>query len=432
MKKFIPLCIAMALILSIMGISPASAGSGSVSISGNTSIKAGKTYTYTVSVALTNTMDYIGEITCSGIFSGTASSAEFHSSSNANGTATGTIAVTVSSGAKPGDTGVIHVNGSGSTCVLDGEGNIVDVVSFSASGSKTITIPAASTASASTTPKKTTASSPSASPSPSPSVTPEQTEWELAADSINAMQPGAVLSLNITESTKIPADLLLALCEKQGVLTLNFGSYQCTIDGSTLSDLSGDISYVDFGLSFTAEETLSNAVGGTDVYQLHFNHEGQFPGKFTFSFKAEKSKPGDALYLYYYYDQADVIEGKAFATVNEEGYASFCIYHCSSYFISDTVIEGSVNSFISTDTEATDPDPQENPGGAQSAEPVNAGVDPNDIPGSSVIALITVSFATAMLTLVLTMLIFRVGVFKKRFVCVNKAVRREYWEEEEE
>jgi hypothetical protein len=88
------------------------------------------------------------------------------------------------------------------------------------------------------------------------------------------------------------------------------------------------------------DEAFSTAVGGRDAYQLHFAHDGQLPGKFSYAFKAVSSNPGDVLYLYYYYGDSGLCEGIQSSSVNENGYVTFAVYHCSSYFVSAAPVEG--------------------------------------------------------------------------------------------
>ena len=53
--------------------------------------------------------------------------------------------------------------------------------------------------------------------------------------------------------------------------------------------------------------------------------------------------------LYYYYGEADIVEGKMSAVVDENGMVTFDIYHCSSYFVTSEVLEGALSNF---DTES--------------------------------------------------------------------------------
>ncbi|MHB1315062.1 MAG: hypothetical protein ACYCX2_06175 [Christensenellales bacterium] len=344
MKKLFMLFAAIMLLMFTAGVTNAFAGT---SISGPSTVEAGKTYKYTITVSA-NASTIQGKVSCEGVFSG--SSADFWEDSSGvysdNISATVSITVTVASGTAPGSQGTITVKGNGTT--VDQAGNDG---SFVISGSKTATVvvktPAPSKSSKPRTPSPST-------PTPSPTATPQPTQWDLAALSVDGMNPGGTINLDITENTQIPVPLLTSLSGKQGILNINFGGYSCTIDGSSLRAIPDGIAAIDLGLTMETDPALSAAAGGADVYQLHFSHEGQFPGVFSFTFKAEKSKPGDTVYLYYYYGQANIIEGKATATVGANGYATFGIYHCSDYFVANTIMENAFNNFPKEDTGETE------------------------------------------------------------------------------
>jgi hypothetical protein len=112
----------------------------------------------------------------------------------------------------------------------------------------------------------------------------------------------------------------------------------CTIDGAALGDLSA-IESLDLSMTMEKDAALSEAFGGADIYQLHFAGSGQLPGLFAYTFKAGENKPGDTLYLYYYYEQSGVTEGIQSAVVDGNGYVTFTIYHCSSYIVSGRMIK---------------------------------------------------------------------------------------------
>ncbi len=434
MKKFIFLLLVIGVFFSAVYRTTASAGA-TASISGTDPVQAGQTYTYNVSVSA-NAFALMAVVSCDGVFSGSNSTchadADSTSGLNENITASCSITVTVAAGAQPGDTGTIRVEYQFSTVSIS-DGTTVE--GHSDSATKTVSVAAAASPSPSVSPSpspspspsvsakpKTTASaSPSPSPSPSPSKTPEPPQWEVAASNVSAMQSGGTVHMDITESTQIPVSLLRALYEKQGVLEIDFGDFTCRVDGRTPGTIPGDITFIDLGFSMETDETLSQAVSGADAYQLHFAHEGQFPGVFTYTFKAERNEPGDTLYLYYYYDEAGVAEGKATAVVGQDGFVSFAIYHCSSYFVSNAILEDSVNQLV----EANAAPSEEVDTGNEEESVVNVlqptilpTAEEDEILGLPIVSLVAIVLAAAMFSMVLTMLAFRVGVFKKKQMSV--------------
>ena len=72
---------------------------------------------------------------------------------------------------------------------------------------------------------------------------------------------------------------------------------------------------------------------------------GALPCPLIYKVKVEGYSAGDELYLYYKYDSSGVIEAKQKVVVDAEGYITFQIYHCSSYVLTDEVIEGAANNY---------------------------------------------------------------------------------------
>ena len=322
MKKFLPILIVVVLLVSVIGITSALAG---VSISGSSIIQAGKTYKYTIRVS-GNASSIGGSVTCGGVFSG--AKATFWKDAvgglSANITASTTITVKVSAGAALGAKGTISVSGEGST--FDGE----NVGSFSISGSKSATI--------------------GVPPTRDPNA--PLVGWEIVEVACDEAAVSAPIYVEVpAKYKKIPESILETLVANKNVLTIDYGTYKCTIDPAKLTDIKG-IKSLDLDLSFEKAEGMSEALGSVDLYQLHFGHSGQFPGRVTFTFAASENEPGDKVYLYYYYDEANMLEGKAEAVVDENGMVTFDIYHCSSYVVTGDVVPGAMRNFDSETADA--------------------------------------------------------------------------------
>jgi hypothetical protein len=421
MKRFLSLFIVVVLLVSLVGIMTAFAGA---SISGNSEVYAGKSYTYTAKASYTGasllgTLEGLGEADYLNV---DASSVENKSISDS-----ASITVTIPSSAKPGDTYTIKLSGQYS---VFGDDGMPQDKSFSAS--KTITVVKKTTATAK--PKSTR--DPNATPRP----TDPPTVWELAAADVAAMEAGGTTTVTAPDDTLLPIEILSDIKDNGGSLAVDFGTYRCTISGADISAIPEGMSELDLGMDMKVDEKLSGAAGGKDVYQLHFNHDGQFPCKISYTFKATESSPGDTVYLYYYYGTAGVIEGEASAIVDENGFVTFDIYHCSSYFVSDAIIEGSINSFESdaeiasltatlTETqtkldealaENTNLKAELEAAQAEQQDIAETAADIDVAAASaagaldiSLPALIAAMAGIALLAVVLTMLICRVGLFKR-------------------
>jgi hypothetical protein len=415
MKKFIALLAAAVLIVSTVGVMTAFAG---CSISGNSEVYAGKTYTYKVKVSA-NGVFLMGNVVCGGVFSGSTVQFDAGSggSSNQSLSTTATITVTVSSSAKAGDTGTISIS-NGSYSYYDDGGNIQET---GLSGSKTVTVV--------TKPTSTSHPATSSGHSTAPATpTPAPTGWALAGIDVPALAQGGTYNLDITDDSTVPAGVLMSLKEKQGVLNVNFGAYTCIIDGASLGTIPEDLGGINLAMSLDTDEVLSQTLGGADIYQLHFAYEGELPGKFTYRFPAMANQPGDTVYLYYYYDKSGVVEGKQACVVDTDGYITVSIYHCSTYFISGTLIEGAAGIIAQPEPVAT-PEPTVEPTQTPVATPqaeISKPVAIND--GLAVSAsgpverwfgvpyapLIVALVAAALLSMLLTMLFTRSGLFRRK------------------
>ena len=326
MKRFLPILIVIVLAVSLIGMTIAYAG---VSISGNSEVLKGKTYTYTVKVTASG-IYMMGNVKCDGVFSGSTVQFDAGSGSSTNQSLSASVKITVkvSSSATPGQTGRIYIDNA-SYSYYDDENNIKEK---SLSGSKTATVVVAA---------------PPATKDPN--ATPKPLEgWEIVEAAVDEAQQGAVVEGVMEDDYDIPEDLLNKLVKNGNTLKIDFGTYTCTIDPANLTDFE-DIGKLSLKLDFEKLAGLTEIAEGKDVYQLHFGHVGELPGKLKFTFKATENQPGDVVYLYYHYGEANVIEGNAMAVVDEDGMLTFEIYHCSSYFVTGEVIEGAMSNF---DTES--------------------------------------------------------------------------------
>ena len=206
-----------------------------------------------------------------------------------------------------------------------------------------------------TTPRPSSASAgtPSTTPgsgevdAPKPTRVPVQldaTGWEAAEEALTGMEAGSLGSIQTPDDTLVPVSLLQTLQQTQCALAIDMGGYTCTIDGVDLAEIPDDFGSVDIAMTMEKDAALSATCGG-NAYELRFNYHGELPGVFTFRVKAEGSRPGDTIYVYYFDEEAGIFEGLLAATVDDEGYVSFGITHCSSYYIASEMIPGAKNNF---------------------------------------------------------------------------------------
>ncbi len=416
MKKFTCIFLVVIMVMLLLPVSVYAAASAKFSISGPSTLSKGQSGTYTVSVTVSDAIGVQADLVYDASFFKLVSGNPKGVWDNAGNTSTtvSLITVTLECIAEQGTSGSLSLSGVIAQRLSDI--GIPEDVSTSG-GSKTVTNPVV-LPTPSPTPKPTPGPTPTPGPKPTPGPTTETTvgptettiissettvetpttapnPWETIAGDLGGTQPGGTFTAQMQDDPMMPVDVLELLKEKQGVLEMNFGDYTCTIDGNDLKDIPADLINLDLSLNMEYDEQLSLAAEGSDVYQLHFGYHGELPGKFTFKIKADKSKPGDTVYLYYYYDQAGVLEGIQSAVVDADNYLTFEIYHCSDYFISDKIIPGAVHSFSAAAVTPT------NPTGSQSA-------------GVSILVLLLCIFGAALIGSLSTMFIGKTGFFKAK------------------
>ena len=354
MRKVFVLFCSVALVTLLFPARALAGGGASFSISGPNTLEKGEIGTFTVKVTLSDaaaaqaTLEYD-----SGFFALVSGNVhgEYDSASNTSTTVTLTT-VKLRCIADMGTSGSLSLSGKKASRYTGGDPP-VESVSCSG-GSKTVKNPVPTPTPVQTpVPPPDPTKKPSTNQKPKPSqslaVTPEPTAtplgqipWPEVEASVNQGPSGEFFSVRIQDNAQVPITLLQTLKNKKSKLELVFAGYTCSIDGKDLNSMPGDIACIDLMLDMQRDETLSACFGGKDMYQLHFDHHGELPGPFTFSIKAENSQPGDAVYLYYYYDAAGVIEGVQTAVVDANGYITFTICHCSTYVFTSDIIQGAI------------------------------------------------------------------------------------------
>ncbi len=397
MKRFSVIFIAAIIIISTLSLPTAFASDARLTFSGETDVEPGQTYTYTYKLSYTDACQGFVEIHADGIFENLqGNKAPFFENSafvNITGVVEGTIKVSVKSSAKPGDTGTLSISGT----YIYKQGDNFPTVPIGCSPFRaSVPLPKATPApSLSPTPSKSptpppvpvpqvtpmpddspapseqptqspvsaaapketkiaqpllelTPPSQAPSPTPNPTETPAPTpsaynaEWLQLGAQLDTLPAGGALRMTAPESKMIPYTLLKALKAKQCTLELSLGDYICIIRGDELFHLPDGADALSLDMSMLTDPALSDAADGFDIYQLHFSHNGELPGRFVYRFKAAHNNPGDEVYLYYYSNMSGKVEYKQAAVVDENGYVSFDIYSCSSYFVTGSPIGDSI------------------------------------------------------------------------------------------
>ena len=314
--------LAFLILVPILAVVAATVPSATVSIP-NVNLNPGQTYSYTISISVSSAFACMGKINVTGVAEASETfSWDTSGTGNENATITKKITVSIPQGAQPGQTFTISVTGQVSAY---SDGLVTEKYFSQTRTLQVVRKPA----------------------TPTPTPTPKPTEWELAFKAIEAMDPDGELQIDITENARMPASLLTAIALKQGRISFRFNDYTCVIDGRNAGDTEG-LDIIDLSLNRDKIEDISAACAQADIYQLHFAHQGEFPGLFEFSFKADRNAPGDKVYLYKYHGRAGVFAGDQSAVVDQNGDAAFLLSEGSDYVVTSDRIEGALRNFDDT------------------------------------------------------------------------------------
>ena len=130
---------------------------------------------------------------------------------------------------------------------------------------------------------------------------------------------------------------LIADNAKQNIV-INNGSVSFTFLKGTMQAVEGVTNY-DFGTSLnsgTNYEKAKSLAGKQFVEFIHFNHDGQLPGKAIIRFPLDQAHAGALCYYYYYNPEKEGFTLVQEVTIGSDGYGQIEQEHCSDYVLTDS------------------------------------------------------------------------------------------------
>ncbi|MBN2880094.1 MAG: hypothetical protein JXN65_10760 [Clostridia bacterium] len=291
-----------------------------VSISGNSQVYAGSSYTYTITVS-ENASSIMGTASTGGVLGSHSATWSKDSSSGLNSslTATATITVSIPSSAAVGSTGTITVSGQGSSF----DPNTSTVSKFTISGSKTVTVIAP----------------PEPTPTPVPTPTPPPTPWELAIREIKRVENGGSITVEMDPESEreinVPAEAFKTIQDMSVILTIDYGSFKCVLDGSKVGVVPENMDDVNMGI------TLIPAERPDDMLVFTVNNTSQFFYIVDYLIEPFVAPKGDLIYVYREYKNISLLEYVNSADTDGNGNISVKVFAPGNYIVSAESIVGS-------------------------------------------------------------------------------------------
>lgn len=160
----------------------------------------------------------------------------------------------------------------------------------------------------------------------------------------------ATAEVDMKDSTKVPADVLAAMKDKNIDVSFKMGDLVWTINGKSIKDASKELN-IGAVLNATAidakkVEKLASTIKCAKAIQLSLAHNGDFGAKLNLKSTLGKDYAGKFAVLYYYNPTADKFEYQQYVKIDAEGCATFAFDHASDYVIAitDDVVAKSVGA----------------------------------------------------------------------------------------
>lgn len=146
----------------------------------------------------------------------------------------------------------------------------------------------------------------------------------------------------VKNNEPVPSTILESLKGKDVDVVFEFENYSWTINGKSISGLSGDVKSYDLSVKTIDDPALSELSGGEDVLQIEISHNGALPFLGQLRYTVDPSLNGKTVYRYYYDETLKKLVYQDEAVV-KDGKVIFDFAHASKYVITDTLNQEQTN-----------------------------------------------------------------------------------------
>lgn len=179
-------------------------------------------------------------------------------------------------------------------------------------------------------------------PSDNSTITAPTTEagWTDAAKTVNDAKDGAAVTVNMKDSSEVPADFFEEIAGKDVTVVFDMGDgLTWSVDGTDIPS-GTDLSSIDLaaitGEGFVPAE-VCNIDGSISEVQLHLSHNGDFGFSMTLTVALDKNNAGNFANLFYFNPETQSLEFQSSAKIEADGSVSLSFGHASDYLIAVSV-----------------------------------------------------------------------------------------------
>lgn len=157
--------------------------------------------------------------------------------------------------------------------------------------------------------------------------------WQDVSDQVKTVSGKKTLEITLEQGQQLSADILRNAIEQKISVTLQYGNYQWTFDGTNGGNVPDKQKFYDFSLEMLSQHNLTAAAENSDLLQFAVQYQGQMPCAASLTIMVGTDYAGQTVYLAYYDELAATLQKTAEAVVNSDGTVVFPIENAAKYIV---------------------------------------------------------------------------------------------------